>query len=250
MNRDFIKFLGNKLKTGNLRSIHLNALPGRYATRLDVTNLDIIDYENLPKEKNSEDYSTSETFLFEFLLKKPSFQFKVSLESISLTDADDAKIRAYSVLAKRLSSLESENEDNYLEHGIQTFGFGFPLLIKRNKKDPTKIIKAPLLIWNLDIERSHSQRNQWTLRKTDESPIYLNEVLISHLSSDESEAIEGISDSFMEDNGIEEKELSILVKSVLSQLDADINDISVRLQRSSDKDKIEKVTSHKPWIMW
>jgi superfamily I DNA and/or RNA helicase/very-short-patch-repair endonuclease len=246
MNRDFIKFLGNKLKTGNLRSIHLNALPGRYATRLDVTNLDIIDSENLP----GVNYSTSELFLFEHLLKQACFQFKVSLESVSLTDADEAKIRSYGVLAKRLSSLESENEDNFLEHGIQTFGFGYPLLIKRSKKDPTKIIKAPLLIWNLDIERSHSQRNQWTIRKTEDSPIYLNEVLISHLNSDEAVAIEGISDSFMDDNVIDESELSVFVKSVLSQLDADIKDISVRLQRANDKDKIEKVTSHKPWIMW
>ena len=250
MNRDFIKLLSNKLKTGNLRSIHLNALPGRYATRLDATNLDILNFDNSQKEDGNNGSSTSETFLFEYLLKEPSFRFKVSLESISLNDADEAKLRAFAVLAKRLSSLESENEDNYLEHGIQTFGFGFPLLIKRSKKDPTKIIKAPLLIWNLDIERSHSQRNQWTIGKTENSPIYLNEVLISHLSSDEAVVVDGISDRFTDDNLIDESELNTLVKSVLSQLDAEVEDISVRLQRSIDKDKIEAVTTHRPWIMW
>jgi len=36
MNLKFLETLRNKLKSGNLRSINLNALPGRYVTRLDL----------------------------------------------------------------------------------------------------------------------------------------------------------------------------------------------------------------------
>ena len=38
----FLKALRDKLKGGNTRSIHLNVLPGRYATRLDLGNLNYI----------------------------------------------------------------------------------------------------------------------------------------------------------------------------------------------------------------
>ncbi|MEI8274355.1 MAG: hypothetical protein WCG08_17210, partial [Paludibacter sp.] len=42
---NFIQALRDKLKGGNTKSIHLNALPGRYATRLDLSNLNIIKPE-------------------------------------------------------------------------------------------------------------------------------------------------------------------------------------------------------------
>lgn len=38
----FLKALRDKLKGGNIRSIHLNALPGRYASRLDIGTLNYI----------------------------------------------------------------------------------------------------------------------------------------------------------------------------------------------------------------
>lgn len=38
----FLNALRDKLKGGNTKSIHLNALPGRYATRLDLANLNHI----------------------------------------------------------------------------------------------------------------------------------------------------------------------------------------------------------------
>jgi hypothetical protein len=39
----FLQALQSKLKGGNARSIHLNALPGRFATRLDLIQLDLIE---------------------------------------------------------------------------------------------------------------------------------------------------------------------------------------------------------------
>jgi len=44
--KNFIKKLLEKLKVGNTRSIHLNALPGRSATRLDLFQLSMTDKKN------------------------------------------------------------------------------------------------------------------------------------------------------------------------------------------------------------
>ena len=42
---DFLKRLRQKLQIGNSRSIHLNAYPGRYAMRLDLSDLNFIRKE-------------------------------------------------------------------------------------------------------------------------------------------------------------------------------------------------------------
>lgn len=129
----FLKALRNKLKGGNTRSIHLNVLPGRYATRLDLSNFNYIGP------------SIAEKFL-EQLLTNSCFDFKVSFDGIDLNAIQIDERKRLGLLSKRLNSIYAESEDNYKEHGIKTFGFGFPILIKPSKQDPKKIIKAPLFI--------------------------------------------------------------------------------------------------------
>lgn len=251
MNKEFLKFLSNKLKTGNLRSIHLNALPGSYATRLDVKNLDIIDSTNrgLFDESNGH-VPKSDSFLFQHILSENVFQFPISLENVDLNNKTELEIRQLSVLEKRLNALHSENEDNYLEHGIQTFGFGFPFLIKKSSKDPSKVIKAPLIIWNLDIERSHAQRNQWIIKKHEDSSIYFNEVLISHLKSDDNIIIQGLSEDALGDGVIDENEMVKIVDDTLRCLDPNAEPSKLTLRRCNDVKEINDLTAHKPWIMW
>ena len=60
--KNFIKKLLEKLKVGNTRSIHLNCVPGRSATRLDLFQLSQID-KNIPSE------------FIETLLSEDSFSF-------------------------------------------------------------------------------------------------------------------------------------------------------------------------------
>ncbi|HMJ07657.1 MAG TPA: DUF4011 domain-containing protein, partial [Pyrinomonadaceae bacterium] len=194
--------------------------------------------------------SKSQSFLFEHLLKQPAFQFDINLDDVSLTTAQDRELGRLGILAKRLTSLHSENEDNLLEHGIQTFGFGYPFLIKRSRRDATKVVKAPVLIWNLEIERSQRQRNKWIIRRNVDSPIYLNEVLISHLGSDENIVIHDIPDGFLDDNLIDASELSQLINSVLGQLDPACGAIDLRLEPCLEKEQVEQLTTHTPWIMW
>lgn len=247
MNKEFVELLLRKLRTGNLRSIHLNALPGRYATRLDATHLNVLDGNNDALNEKS----TSDRFLFDHLLSQPQFEFAIDLTHFKLNNADEADIRRFGVLARRLSSIESENEDNVLEHGIQTFGLGYPLLVKRSASDPTKIIKAPLLIWNLDIKRSHQQVNQWIISRNEEQPAYLNEVLLSHLSSDEGIVLGDVISEVPENKIICIDDICTLVGALLERLGVDDFDkCGCRLQAANDKDTVERVTSQIPWIMW
>jgi len=235
--KKFIKKLLDKLKVGNTRSIHLNALPGRAATRLDLYQLSQIE-ENFPQD------------FIEMLLNNDSFSFPISYDKIDLGKLDEDEKKKLTLLSKRLNTQVIENNDNFLEYGIKNFGFGFPLLIKRGKNDPTKIIKAPLFIWSLDIERSYQNKNTWTIKKEEDAPIKLNELLISHLSKDESIQLEKISKEILEDGILDENELLELCNNILSQLNAKTETLSLKIEKCPDKKTIESIANSKAWIQW
>ncbi|MES2766604.1 MAG: AAA domain-containing protein [Bacteroidota bacterium] len=212
----FLKALREKLKGGNTRSIHLNVLPGRFATRLDVANLNYIDKD------------FAQTFLSQ-LFTKSKFEFKISFEGINSQSLTTEHHKKLELLAKRLNSLHIENEDNYKEHGIKTFGFGFPILIKQSKKDPKKFIKAPIFIWNLEIVKSSNKVNTWSILKNktkgererivdDEiHSVGLNEVLLSFLKSDEGINVPQINEELVEDTIIDK---TILIEECIKVLQA------------------------------
>ncbi len=213
----FLKALRDKLKGGNTKSIHLNALPGRYATRLDIANLNYIK----PK--------LAESFL-ELLFSKSCFEFKISFDEIDISSISSEEQKRLGLLSKRLNSLNIENEDNYKEHGIKTFSFGFPLLIMPSKSDPKKIIKAPLFIWPLELIKSTNKINTWSILRNktknetgkivdeDIHSVGLNEVLLSFLKNDKDVIIPQINEDLLEDAIIDKKELIDECLKVLSIL--------------------------------
>jgi len=73
-NQDFINLLREKLTKGNKRSIHLNVLPRNSATRIDLTEVELIDRK------------FSEKFL-EKLLKSPKFKLDITFDkTLTLTN--------------------------------------------------------------------------------------------------------------------------------------------------------------------
>ena len=202
----FLKALRDKLKGGNIRSIHLNALPGRYATRLDFANLNYIKPDFAEKFLNQ-------------LLTQSCFDFKISFDGIDLNFIQLEEQKRLGLLSKRLNSINIENEDNYKEHGIKTFGFGFPILIKPSRQDPKKIIKAPLFIWQLEIIKATNKVNTWSILRNktrnengkivDEEvhSVGLNEVLLSFLKTDENILVPQINEELLEDAVINQSEL-------------------------------------------
>ncbi|MDR3625720.1 MAG: AAA domain-containing protein, partial [Ignavibacteriaceae bacterium] len=251
MNKQFITYLSNKLKTGNLKTIHLNVLPSNFSTRLDLTNLNIINRNDGQSSLFGEStLDISDNFLFNYLLTKSQFKFIINFDKVPFSNLDDFERKKYEILSKHLNSLFNQNEDDFLEHGIKTFGFGYPILIKRSKKDLTKIIKAPLFIWSLDISRSNSYKNQWIIERTEDSPVNLNEVMISFINSDEGITIDGLVNDAIENDLIDQPLISKITNLVLNKLGVESSELNVRIEPCPDKNTVESITPNKPWILW
>ena len=231
----FLKALRDKLKGGSTKSIHLNALPGRFATRLDLANLNFIK----PK--------LSESFL-ELLFTKSCFEFKISFDDVDINSISNDEQKRLGLLSKRLNSLNIENEDNYKEHGIKTFSFGYPLLIMPSKSDPKKIIKAPLFIWTLELIKATNKINTWSILRNkvknetgkivDEEihSVGLNEVLLSFLKNDKDVIIPQINEELLEDAIIDKKELIDECLKVLNVLNPNtLNSFESLIEKLDDK---------------
>ena len=232
----FIKKLLEKLKVGNTRSIHLNVIPGRSATRLDLCQLWKLD-ENLPQE------------FIGNLLSDEIFSFEISFDKLDIWKLDENEKKQLALLSKRLNTIVIENNDNFLEFGIKNFGFGFPILVKRDKHDPTKIIKAPLFIWNLDIDRSYHDKNTWKIRREEDSYIKINELLISHLSKDESIHLDKIPKEILEDGILDKTELLELCNNILTQLNAKADISELRIEICPDSKELELITKDRKSVV-
>ncbi len=252
----FLKALRDKLKGGNTKSIHLNVLPGRFATRLDLSNLNYIRPD------------FAEKFLDQ-LLTTACFDFKISFDGIDLNSIQSEEQKRLGLLSKRLNSINIENEDNYKEHGIKTFGFGFPILIKPSKQDPKKIIKAPLFIWQLEIIKATNKVNTWSILRNktrnengkivDEEvhSVGLNEVLLSFLKTDENILVPQINEELLEDAIIDQKELIDECYKVLKALNTNattniketlLAKFKEPLKNIPEAGGLESVSGNIPWI--
>ncbi len=252
----FLKALRDKLKGGNARSIHLNSLPGRYAARLDLADL------------NNMEAGLADKFL-QTLFSKSSFELKLSFDQLDLNTAGQDEQKKLSLLSKRLDSIFFENEDNFKEHGTKTFGFGYPLIIKPSRQDPKKIIKAPLFIWPLEIYKSMNKVNTWSIlrnkQKNEQGKIVeeeihsvgLNEVFVSFIKTDENISIAKINEELLDDTIIDRAELIDTCIAVLESMNADsASAIRQALQEKLDSPVMplpegkwfDSVASNRPWI--
>ena len=215
-NHEFLNILKEKLSKGDKRSIHLNALPRNSATRIDITELNLID-------KNF-----SEKFL-QKLFTNSKFKIDITFDSNFDFNVLDEKTQLKTQKAiRRLKSIGKQNRDYFLEHGIEPFGFGFPIIYKRDKSDPKSIIKAPLIIWSLLIEENRQFSNLWTIKRDEDYPIYFNDVLISHIEKDEGIKIDSISKEFLEDSIINKDELVELALGFISRFGSQLDQDSMK----------------------
>ena len=144
--------LQNRLKVGNRRGVHLNALPGRSRYKFDISRLGHIN-KDLPDE-----------FIAALLSENP-LKFKVSWKN-NVSDFNGLFVEDQINLVRIKKSFENlinQTDAIESEKGINTFGFGYPLLIRRDVSD-NKLTVAPLLIWSLGIKRT-SDFNTWVDRK-------------------------------------------------------------------------------------
>lgn len=186
--------LQRRLKIGNRRGVHLNAIPANSRYKFDLNRLAHID-KNLPNN------------FIKALLSEQPLKFRISWKDNvpdlnSLFEEEQTQLvritKAFENLINQTEALESEK-------GINTFGFGFPILARRDKAD-NKLTVAPVLIWSLRIKRT-KEFNTWEILRNEDDPVYINEVLINHLQNDANVEIEQIPSEMLDDGLIERNEL-------------------------------------------
>jgi superfamily I DNA and/or RNA helicase/very-short-patch-repair endonuclease/transcription elongation GreA/GreB family factor len=213
--------LQQRLKVGDRRSVYLNAIPGNSRYKFDIHRLSYIN-DALPNDFISE------------LLSKRSFKFKINWQDsdldFNLFLKEDGELLVK--ISKSFENLINQTETIELEKGINTFGFGFPIVVRRDKID-NKLTVAPILIWSLRIKKT-KELNAWEICRSEDDPIYLNEVLINHLRQDLQANIEPIPDNMLDDGIIDKDELieicTYFIKSISQNTAQDIKKVfSVKL---------------------
>ena len=218
--------LQNRLKVGSRRGVHLNAIPSRSRYKFDITRLSHID-KDLPQN------------FINALLSEQPLKFKVSWKD-NVPDLnslfEDDQIQLVKI-TKSFENLINQTDAIESEKGINTFGFGFPLLVRRDQSDK-KLTVAPILIWSLKIKRT-KKFNTWVIIRDEDDPIYINEVLINHLQSDSQIEIEPISPGLLDDGLIDKEELIDICVNLVET----INSTSPNDLRDTFKQKIENIKS-------
>lgn len=218
--------LQNRLKVGSRRGVHLNAIPARSRYKFDLTRLSHID-ENLPAN-----------FISALLTELP-LKFKISWKDNvpdlnSLFEDDQTQLVK---ITKSFENLINQTDAIESEKGINTFGFGFPILVRRDQSD-NKLAVAPILIWSLRIKRT-KEFNTWEILRTEDDPIYINEVLINHLRNDSKIEINQVSTDFLDDGLIDKSELLDICVNIIESINSSIPD---NLRETFEK-KLNKIKS-------
>lgn len=218
--------LQRRLKIGNRRGVHLNAIPANSRYKFDLNRLSHID-KNLPNN------------FIKALLSEQPLKFRISWkENVpdlnSLFEEEQTQLVR---ITKAFENLINQTEAIESEKGINTFGFGFPILARRDKAD-NKLTVAPVLIWSLRIKRT-KEFNTWEILRNEDDPIYINEVLINHLQNDSNVEIEKIPSEMLDDGLIQKNELidicTKLIKTINTTSPDDLEDVF--------RQKLDKVVS-------
>jgi len=208
--------LQKRLKIGNRRGVHLNGIPAKSGYKFDVTRLSHID-KKIPGQ-----------FISSLLHDRP-LKFRISWKD-NVPDLNTLLLEDQSQLVsitKSFENLINQTGTIEAEKGINTFGFGFPMLIRRDMAD-NQLAVAPILIWSLRVKRT-KEFNTWEISRGEEDNIYINEVLINHLANDAKVEIAQIPDEMLEDGVIDPRELIDIcldfLKSINSKNDPDLKNI-------------------------
>jgi len=237
----FLNNLKEKLSADNLRSIYLNALPAPYLTRLDLADLDVLQ-QGKAKE------------FLDFLFTQARFDFPVAFPANR-----DLKNQQEERIVRRLSSITIENNDHYADHGSKTFGFGYPIILLKDPNNPDHIIKAPLIVWSLDIERDFNNKNQWMIRKKEHFSVMTNTVLTTFLRNHANIDLEPMYEQILEDSILDKDELAAMAHLHMQQLNPNISDRTQTLFRQvldgdvapiKTSQEIEALPLDKPAILW
>lgn len=227
LNSEIFQAFQNKLKTGNRRGVHLNAIPGNSRYKFDLGRLSEI-HKSLPEHFIIE-LLTQKTLNFKFSIHDKSGEpsennpeiiqeeFINEVEEITDRKLSPEQVRelALEKLSLSFENLIFQKEVIQSEKGINSLGFGFPLLIRKDMDG--QITAAPILIWSVTV-KPLNQLNTWEISRTEDDPIYVNQVLSNHLESDSGISLQQISEEMLADGKIDKPELQAICQNLLDQL--------------------------------
>lgn len=233
----FVQKLVKKLKTGNNRSIHLNASVGGYS-RLDWFDWSLID-------------SSLHLKFLQLMLTKQSFEFNIKIAPAELQKKSAESIIVIKKLIARLDAISYQSHDEFTEYGTKTFGLGYPLLIRNDIVDSSKHNIAPLLIWYFDIEKDNLSPLSWKIKRSEDHPTVFNELLGNLIQNQEKFSLEDIH-NIVENEVFDEEKLSKFCEHFLSllQVDATQIDSEVKIIPCPDKNNLPKLREVAPCIRW
>jgi superfamily I DNA and/or RNA helicase/very-short-patch-repair endonuclease len=201
--------LQKRLKVGNRKSVHLNAIPGKSIYKFDLSRLAYVN-KDLPNN------------FVQALLNELPFKFIISWKNNiqdlnSLFEEEQLQLVK---ITKGFQNLINQTEVIESEKGINTFGFGFPIIIRRDRLD-NKLTVAPILIWLLKIKQTKGF-NTWEITRDEDDAIYLNEILINHLNIDSNIEIGKIPEEMLDDGIIRENELVEICTNLIKEINLNI----------------------------
>jgi hypothetical protein len=195
----FIENLSQRLKIGSRKSVYLNALPGKMLNKLDIADFDLLEA------------GLSKKFISQ-LLSAPKMNFLLRFQNEKLELPEVQK------LMRRISNIAIDNKDYLDENGIETFAFGYPILLRRDSKDSRKIIKAPLVIWSLSLRRNWQKVNEWIIERNEDYSIVSNSLLAAHVFNDAAIKMNLVNDLMTDDGLLDREELASFVLNQLNRL--------------------------------
>ena len=230
MKKEFLDLLAEKLNTGSMRNIYLNALPSRYKARMDFFDIDKL------KNAFSDEFFTN-------LFSEEKFELRINLSKYD--EKDEA-------LVNKIEYLYSENNNILREEGFNSFAIGYPILVKKNNKTQS-FLKAPLFIWKLNIVRSKADTNEYIITKDEENIVGVNKVLMSHLMNDEKLDFSEISKMDLDDELFSIDQMKEIISKLNEKLKMGSTDVTtaegkIIIEKFPSPEILESQASNAPFI--
>lgn len=209
---DLLRILESKLKTANIRSTYLRATIGRSRNRVDLKSFELFNDEG----------DLIQDFWQQLVKADQHGVVDITLRISSQTAAEKSAEERFKkdVLITRIKNIHFDQEEDFLEHGTRSFGFGYPLLAIHSKQDKKRTILAPLFIWSLDINPLPNNHNAFRITRNEDHPIQLNPQLVAFLAQDQGLTLDQIPDAYFDDSCLSAEELSNLINDFCKVLNA------------------------------
>lgn len=210
---DLLKSLENKLRSANIRSPYLRAVIGRSRNRLDYKDLALLNTAELDLVKSFSDQLLDGE-------KRGEVDLTLRITSESAAEKTEEERFKMDVLITRLKNIHFDQEEDFLEHGTRSFGFGFPLIALKSRQDKNRTLLAPLFVWSLDIAPLPNNHNAFQITRSEDHPIQLNPQLAAFLQEDYGYTLEKIPEEYFDNACLTEEEIALLIKEIAQLLNA------------------------------